>query len=74
MTKYAMKGKLTEKNIIKIMYNSLCALHYLRTSNVMHRDLKPENMLIDPVTLDVRICDFGLSRTDPEPFPDFLTP
>jgi serine/threonine protein kinase len=29
---------------------------------VVHRDIKPANILIDPVTLTLRVADFGLSR------------
>ena len=49
-----------------IVYNILLAMKFLHHSNVIHRDLKPANILVDPVTLDVKICDLGLARTMPE--------
>ena len=50
---------------MKIVYNSLCALAFLHEANVMHRDLKPANILISQ-SCDVKLCDFGLSRTIPQ--------
>ena len=43
------------------MYNSLCALKFVHSANIMHRDIKPNNLLLTE-TLDVLICDFGMSR------------
>lgn len=28
----------------------------------MHRDIKPQNVLIDPITLNVKLIDFGFAR------------
>lgn len=53
---------LDEQHIITILYNTLCAIKYLHSANVIHRDLKPANLLIDQ-TCSIKICDFGLSRT-----------
>ena len=53
-----------EKHMLRIVYNTLCALSFLHEANVMHRDLKPANLLINS-NCDVKICDFGLSRTLP---------
>ena len=51
-----------EANLIRIVYNSLCSIAFFHEANVMHRDLKPSNLLISP-NCDVKVCDFGLSRT-----------
>lgn len=37
----------------------------MSSANVVHRDIKPENILVDNYC-NVKICDFGLSRTLPE--------
>ncbi|MFN9897420.1 MAG: protein kinase domain-containing protein [bacterium] len=29
------------------MYNSLCALKYIHSANIIHRDIKPANLLVD---------------------------
>lgn len=39
--------KLEEGHVITILYNILCALNIMHSSNVVHRDLKPANILID---------------------------
>lgn len=28
---------------------------------IMHRDIKPENVLIDPLTLNIKLIDFGFA-------------
>ena len=39
--------KLDESNVVTILYNSLIALNFIHSTNIMHRDLKPNNLLID---------------------------
>lgn len=57
------KGTLLEEDhIITIMYNSLCAINFMHTANLLHRDLKPANLLVDS-NCCVRLCDFGLARS-----------
>ena len=60
-------GKLafSEEHVVTIMYNVLCALNMVHTSNIMHRDIKPANILVNE-TCRVRLCDFGLSRPVPD--------
>ena len=35
---------LEEDHIVTMMYNSLCALNYIQSANLLHRDLKPGNI------------------------------
>jgi len=58
------KIKFTETHLIKTVYHTLCAMAFLHEANVIHRDLKPANILISP-NCDVKVCDFGFSRTIP---------
>ena len=55
---------LEQKDIIKIIYKLICALNFIHAANLIHRDIKPSNILIDH-DLNVKICDFGLSRSLP---------
>jgi mitogen-activated protein kinase 1/3 len=56
------KIDFSEFHMIKIIYNSLCALSYIHAVNIIHRDIKPANILISQ-DCNVKICDFGLSRS-----------
>lgn len=58
---------LEEDHIITMMYNSLCALNFIHSANLLHRDLKPGNLLVDS-NCCVRLCDFGLARSEPQKF------
>ena len=56
--------KMSDMQLMKIIYNSLCSLAFMHEANIVHRDLKPANILIDQ-QYNVKICDFGLSRSLP---------
>lgn len=55
--------KLSMDQIVHIFYNILCSINFLHTAGIMHRDIKPANILVYE-DCSVRICDFGLSRTE----------
>jgi mitogen-activated protein kinase 1/3 len=50
-------------------FQILRGLKYLHSADVLHRDLKPSNLLLN-ASCDLKICDFGLSRTNEA---DFMT-
>jgi serine/threonine protein kinase len=41
------KSNLHEKHVVIILYNILCALKFLHSTNVIHRDIKPSNILVN---------------------------
>ncbi|KAK4799122.1 hypothetical protein SAY86_024487 [Trapa natans] len=44
-------------------YQIFRGLAYMHTvPQVCHRDLKPQNLLVDPLTHQVKICDFGSAK------------
>lgn len=51
-----------QKNLKLIMFQIIRGVDYLHSRKFLHRDLKPANILIDHVTLQTKIADFGLSR------------
>ena len=52
---------LTNEHYKIILYQLLCGLQYLHSSNIIHRDMKPDNILINDDST-IKICDFGLVR------------
>ena len=38
---------MTENHVRVIAYNTLCALKFLHSANIIHRDIKPANILIN---------------------------
>ena len=53
---------LNREHVIILMYNLLCAIHFLHSANVIHRDIKPANILTTE-QCEIKICDFGISRS-----------
>lgn len=45
----------------RTLFQLLDALAYIHGKGIVHNDLKPDNILIDRVTHNVRLIDFGLS-------------
>lgn len=56
---------LSHKKLIKIMHGALNAMNFIHQCNVVHRDIKPANIFLTE-DLDVKIGDFGISRSLPE--------
>nr|XP_027071859.1 shaggy-related protein kinase eta-like [Coffea arabica] len=42
------------------IFRGLAYLH--NVAGVCHRDLKPQNVLVDPLSQQVKICDFGSAK------------
>jgi mitogen-activated protein kinase 1/3 len=57
------KCLVTKQHMLLIFYNLLCSLSFIHSANIMHRDIKPANILVDS-ECNVKICDFGLARTN----------
>ena len=61
------KGKMTKSMIRTIMLQIVSGVNHMHCNRVLHRDLKPENILISKNGDQVKIADFGLSRTIHQP-------
>ena len=48
----------------------LRSMNFIHSANIIHRDIKPQNILIN-VDLKIVICDFGLSRTNPNGYKNY---
>eukprot|EP00227_Mantoniella_beaufortii_P003667 CAMPEP_0197617476 /NCGR_PEP_ID=MMETSP1326-20131121/61054_1 /TAXON_ID=1155430 /ORGANISM="Genus nov. species nov., Strain RCC2288" /LENGTH=431 /DNA_ID=CAMNT_0043186369 /DNA_START=205 /DNA_END=1497 /DNA_ORIENTATION=+ len=54
---------LSDDHCQYFVYQLLRGLKYIHSANVLHRDLKPSNLLLN-ANCDLKICDFGLARTN----------
>ena len=60
------KGRLQEKEALRVFKQLLRVMEYLQRNNILHRDLKPENILIqlDPLSKEIqkiKLIDFGFA-------------
>ena len=46
----------------KLMGQLFSALAYLHSKGIMHRDIKPENVMINPLTQEIKLIDFGFAK------------
>ncbi len=49
--------------ICSVFHQLLLALEAVHAHRVIHRDVKPQNILIDRMKKEIKLADFGLSRT-----------
>lgn len=57
------RGKLSEKETAKIIYQILHAIAHCHAKSIVHRDLKAENVLFESTSHErIKIIDFGLSK------------
>ncbi|CAD8060269.1 unnamed protein product [Paramecium primaurelia] len=55
---YKKEKKLTEKQIIDIIYQVLKGVNYLHQYGIIHRDIKPENILLQGEV--IKLADLGI--------------
>ena len=59
---YIHKNVITEKDTQFIVKQIIEAIKYIMDNNIVHRDLKPHNILINEITKEIKLCDFGFAR------------
>jgi serine/threonine protein kinase len=47
------------KDVMNILYQILSGIRYMHSINYIHCDLKMENILFNPITNQIKICDFA---------------
>lgn len=63
---------IDEKN--RIATTLITVVEYLRGQKITHADFNSSNILINPETMEVRLIDFGLSRSSSLSSVSFLSP
>ena len=53
---------LSDPQVLYLLYQTCCGVHYINSAGVLHRDLKPANLIVDVKSCALKVCDFGLSR------------
>lgn len=43
-------------------YQMFRALNFIHAQGICHRDIKPQNLLINPITGELKLCDFGSAK------------
>lgn len=61
------KKRLDRRSIPKIMRQLLEVLTYIHSKGIVHRDIKPENILLDKLTGDIKLIDFGIAVVKKSP-------
>lgn len=58
-------GKLSYKEVVKIIEQTLSALHFAHEKGFVHRDIKEQNILVDGTFPNyiAKLTDFGLSKS-----------
>jgi len=60
---YTKKQQLMPLQHIKFYVYQICrSLSYIHSLGVCHRDIKPQNLLINPLTHELKLCDFGSAK------------
>ncbi|MCP4217093.1 MAG: protein kinase [bacterium] len=60
------KGKLPVETVLSIASQLCAALKYVHENGIVHRDIKPANVLVEELTGDVYLADFGIARSSAE--------
>mmetsp|Transcript_3640 Transcript_3640/g.9215 ORF Transcript_3640/g.9215 Transcript_3640/m.9215 type:complete len:630 (-) Transcript_3640:50-1939(-) len=59
-----LESPMEQSVVTNIIYEILLGLGSMHSIDIVHRDLKPENVLVNwHPTLQVALCDFGVSRS-----------
>jgi len=49
---------MDERNAFKYFIQTVSAINFLHSNELVHRDIKPENLLLDEFN-NIKLCDFG---------------
>jgi predicted ATPase len=61
-------------DVLKIAIQLADTLHALGQQRIIHKDIKPSNILINPLTKQVKLIDFGIASLLPRETSEILNP
>jgi serum/glucocorticoid-regulated kinase 2 len=65
LSKYFTSGTIVDEMVAKFyIAETILAIEYLHSKNIIYRDLKPENIILDDQG-HIKLIDFGLSKKIP---------
>lgn len=56
------KQFMPQERVKLYSFQLLRSLAYIHSLGVCHRDIKPQNLLVNPETLELKLCDFGSAK------------
>mmetsp|Transcript_6105 Transcript_6105/g.21426 ORF Transcript_6105/g.21426 Transcript_6105/m.21426 type:complete len:428 (-) Transcript_6105:3281-4564(-) len=60
---YSKSGHRMPQLYVKLYVYQLCrALSHIHSAGVCHRDIKPQNLLVNTLTHELKLCDFGSAK------------
>lgn len=69
LAEFIRKGQASDSDIKRILMQTIDAVSYLHQRQLIHHDLKPANIIITHNGNNVKLIDFGLSRSDADATP-----
>jgi hypothetical protein len=62
LTKLLRARTLAPGEGLAVLSDLCAALEHIHSFGILHLDVKPSNVLVDPATLEIRLCDFSISE------------
>lgn len=69
------KKPFDEQTTLILIYQLLKAISFIHSKNLFHRDIKPENCMVNKNTMELKLCDFGSTRsaTNLQPYTEYVS-
>lgn len=69
------KKPFDERSTLILIYQLLKAISFIHSKNMFHRDIKPENCMVVKNTMELKLCDFGSTRsvTNVQPYTEYVS-
>ncbi|OHT13820.1 protein kinase [Tritrichomonas foetus] len=64
-----------ERQSLLFIYQLLKSIAFMHSKNLFHRDIKPENCMVNKQTLELKLVDFGSTRSfgETQPYTEYVS-